>query len=329
MKFNSRWRRRFAMLAWLWRTARREELLMMLPTESVFPDFITAFVAEGDDARFAELETELPAASVEVVRHFRERLHRGRRLLEWKAEGMFHRSMLAGAPDEAEIEYLSRWRQEAPERASQPGAEMSVEYFHHGLRFAPESVRRYIAGKVFVDAGAYHGESAFVLAGYDPARILAFELSPSNAAVLSRNLKRAGKDAAMITPFVCGLGSSEREMRIFDDGTESTRVDRGGDTPVRITTLDQVMREYREPLGFVKADVEGAALDMLRGMTEVLRRDRPVLTLYVYHSPEEFFGCFEYLRQPGFNYHLEFQHHDAAVNIGEIALVAVPAEVMP
>ena len=325
----SKWMRRFTMLSWLWRTARSEELLLVLPTDSDFPvPVVSAFASAGNDARFAELEAELPAASAEVVRNFREGLTRGRLLLEWGVEGMFHKSLLAGRLNESETKHLARWRQEAKQRGGTGGEEMSVEYFHHGLRFAPESLRRYIAGKIFVDAGAYHGESSLVFRGYDPARILAFELSPSNAEVLTRNLKRAGKNAEKITPVLSGVGETEKEIRIFDNGTVTTRADRAGETPVRITTLDKVMREYREPLGFVKADVEGAALDMLRGMTEVLRRDRPVLCLYVYHSPEEFFGCREFLLEQKLGYHLEFQHHYTRDNLGEVALMATPEELL-
>ena len=187
-------------------------------------------------------------------------------------------------------------------------------------------MKRYVAGKIFIDAGAYHGESSLTLAAYNPGMILAFEISPRNFKILQRTLRRSGSHGVNIVPLAVGLGDTEKDIGILDDGSNGTRINRRGTTTVHVSSLDNVMQKYHEPVGFVKADLEGGAFDMLKGMREILLRDRPVLALYVYHSPEEFFGCFEYLRQPELNYHLEFQHHDISASLSEIALIGIPAE---
>lgn len=42
-------------------------------------------------------------------------------------------------------------------------------------------------------------------------------------------------------------------------------------------------------IGFIKLDVEGYGVRALRGMEKTIQKSRPVLSLSIYHSPEELF----------------------------------------
>ena len=47
-------------------------------------------------------------------------------------------------------------------------------YYHHGLRFVPDFIKKHIAGKLFGDVGGYLGDSTLFFAEYDPEKILIF-----------------------------------------------------------------------------------------------------------------------------------------------------------
>ena len=65
-------------------------------------------------------------------------------------------------------------------------------YYHHGLRFAPDFVKKHISGKIFADVGGWLGDSALVFAGYSPEKIVVFEPDKNNRGKLEKTLKRNG-----------------------------------------------------------------------------------------------------------------------------------------
>ncbi|GAB7141350.1 hypothetical protein RsTz2092_13270 [Deferribacterales bacterium RsTz2092] len=64
-------------------------------------------------------------------------------------------------------------------------------------------------------------------------------------------------------------------------------------------------------------------------MTKTIQRFRPVLSLAIYHNPEEFFETKPLLEQivKGLNYTFKIQKHSTyPLNINETALFAYPQE---
>ena len=50
-------------------------------------------------------------------------------------------------------------------------------------------------------------------------------------------------------------------------------------------------------IGMIKMDIEGAEMPALRGAAEVIRRDKPLLALAVYHRPGDMAEIMEYCLQ--------------------------------
>lgn len=71
---------------------------------------------------------------------------------------------------------------------------------------------------------------------------------------------------------------------------------------VEIQTLDQVCSGIRERISFIKIDVEGHELPVLKGGVETLTRHRPrmVIEIEQRHSPTPILDTFEYLKNLGF-----------------------------
>jgi FkbM family methyltransferase len=145
-------------------------------------------------------------------------------------------------------------------------------------------------GDVVIDAGAWIGDfSAYAV--FKGATVHAFEPVEETFRLLrvTRELNGGG-----IFPVKSGLGSSEGEVEIAIDAANSgaNAIARGPGAGARervsITTLDRyVEANGLERVDFIKADIEGAEREMLRGAVNVLRTFAPRLAICTYHLPDD------------------------------------------
>jgi FkbM family methyltransferase len=146
---------------------------------------------------------------------------------------------------------------------------------------------------VVIDAGAWIGDfSAY--AAYKGATSYAFEPVNEVFQLLSKTkkLNNINDWRGGIYPVQKGLSDSEREIEISicSGGAQSSIViDRdfsGG--KISVTTIDKFVEENKlERVDFIKADIEGAERDMLRGAANVLKTFAPKLALCTYHLPDD------------------------------------------
>ena len=182
-------------------------------------------------------------------------------------------------------------------------------YYHHGLRFAPEFVKKNIAGKVFADVGGWLGDSALVFAGYSPAKIAVFEPEQAVRTKLENTLKRNSVPGKLYDLHPWGLS----DKRTVSDGFECR-------------TLDDISAEYSLPFGVLKADIEGMGTAFLRGAERTVKRDRPLLSLAIYHNEDEFTGIYQLLKSWDLGYHIEIQSLNPLTPHSEVTLFAYPGE---
>jgi len=152
-----------------------------------------------------------------------------------------------------------------------------------GLIFLPEKVKQYMKDKVFLDCGAFIGDSALAMLEFEPSKVLAFDMSPKNAREFMKTMERNQIPKSKAELIQCGVGDAETDIS-FEDGYDiSTSLYRSGNTKAHINTLDNLC-ENSGGIGFIKADLEGNGFRMVKGMTKILKRDRPVLSLAIYHN---------------------------------------------
>ena len=66
---------------------------------------------------------------------------------------------------------------------------------------------------------------------------------------------------------------------------------------VKITTLDAYVREKNLPrVDFIKLDVEGAELDVLKGAVTTIARFKPILALSAYHKLDDFWTLMNFVK---------------------------------
>lgn len=220
----------------------------------------------------------------------------------------------------AETRALAELRRQYGLRGSGP----ETLLYHHGLKLLTEAQRESLADTDVIDAGAYVGDSVLVFLNYAPRRVYAFEPSPRNARFFRQTMRRNHVPENRFELVQQGLAATPGEASFSDEGGAGTFLGAGGPCRVTLTTIDAFARPHRLKVGLIKADVEGMGLELLKGALEVIRRDRPVLSLAMYHNSDEFFGQYELLAGLDLGYTLRVVDLTPDTP-GEITLLACPS----
>ncbi|MDO9019572.1 MAG: FkbM family methyltransferase [Deltaproteobacteria bacterium] len=155
------------------------------------------------------------------------------------------------------------------------------------IYFTPEIVR-FRDDEVLVDAGAFDGDTlgAFVSAtGGRFARAVALEPDPKNLDRLHARVAAFDPETrARIELVPVALGREDGEARFVADGTGAARLSRSAETVVPLRRLASI--PGGADVTFFKLDIEGAEPAALEGAREIIERNRPLLTVSVYHEQD-------------------------------------------
>lgn len=145
-------------------------------------------------------------------------------------------------------------------------------------------------GDVFVDVGANIGYfSVFAALAVGPdGKVHAVEPEPANLALLQKNLELNG----LSNVEVHAVAASDRsgQATLYRDGFNSgghsllQKPQVQNTTSVSVTTLDALLDTKGSPR-LIKIDVQGSEVDVLKGMSELLRRDGSKPGLIVEFAP--------------------------------------------
>ena len=181
--------------------------------------------------------------------------------------------------------------------AALPGGERVRVLPEHGhLGWNPDEYRAFRdavrPGMTALDVGANVGAYALLLGQWvGPAgTVYAFEPAPETFDGLVRHIHLNGLQA-IVHPVRTAIGASATSALLLAAGTHgesrlATPSDgTAGAISVPVTTIDEFCEAHRLTPAFVKVDVEGAELDVLRGARETIRRCRRDLALFVEMHP--------------------------------------------
>jgi FkbM family methyltransferase len=147
-------------------------------------------------------------------------------------------------------------------------------------------------GDVVIDAGAWIGDFSAYSANKG-AEVYAFEPTSTTFALLEQTaelnkpnkiypVKKGLSDkAGNISISFCEINSAANSIVTLRNNT-------GESEQISLTTLDAFVAENNiKKVDFIKADIEGAERDMLRGATNVLKTFAPKLAICTYHLPDD------------------------------------------
>jgi FkbM family methyltransferase len=173
-------------------------------------------------------------------------------------------------------------------------------------------------GDVVIDGGACWGDTALYFAdrvGLE-GRVHAFEFSPGSLEILRRNLALNASLGERVEVVPEALWDSSGASIPFGEFGQLTSLamprTEANSGQVLTSTLDEWCERAKvERVDFIKLDVEGAELRVLKGSEATLRRDRPTVAVCVYHEDADLVEIPEYLAGLDLGYKFFLGHYTA------------------
>lgn len=176
------------------------------------------------------------------------------------------------------------------------------------------------ADEVIVDVGAYTGDTVIdyiATYGLNYKRIYCYDITPETFEILQDNVR------LMPNIVLCNRGAGDRTGEMYitpNTDMSANRVSDEGEVKVPVVTIDE---DVKEPVTFIKMDIEGYEQHALLGCREHIRNERPKLAISVYHNNEDIWKIPRMIEEfsPGYLFYL--RHHGGTLVPTEVTLLAV------
>ena len=163
-------------------------------------------------------------------------------------------------------------------------------------------------GDIVIDAGAHIGVFSLKAAKQvgDKGKVLAFEPEPSNFRFLIRNVK--ANNLHNVHAFQVALGETKSFAPLYlaqqSWANSLCRDLLGANTPsisVPVWALDDFLKSYSISfVDFLKIDVEGYEIEVLKGVRQTLNRSATKIAVAAYHREKEAIEVQHYLNSLGY-----------------------------
>lgn len=183
------------------------------------------------------------------------------------------------------------------------------------------------ADEVFIDAGAHVGTDTerFVWLKVGVfKKIYCFEPSSRVYGALCNRVERLKGEFAVddgaIECVQAGLFENSG-LLAFDNRSANAHLggsfcskSNNGDENLNVVALDDFLHDIVPT--FLKADIEGAELSMLKGARQVISEYKPKIAMSVYHSPQDLFELPLYIKELNSEYSFAFRQHSYNMDEG-------------
>lgn len=232
----------------------------------------------------------------------------------------------------------------------------------YGLYDLPPEIFAYINGKDIIDGGAFIGETATLFCEKFPeSKCFCFDPDP-NSFPFFEVLVASEIAAGRVERIPCGLSDvpSSLEFSISSDPTDLygdssfyyrlDEVDKGGEgstvleqnaraqnaaasgaagpgqkiVKAVVDTIDNFVIARHLNVGLIKLDIEGFEPNAIRGALQTLQKDRPVLVVAIYHTPEEMYELKPFIESLDLGYKFMVRRSSLSEPLGELVLIAYP-----
>jgi FkbM family methyltransferase len=168
-----------------------------------------------------------------------------------------------------------------------------------------ENILKLGKGEVYVDLGAYNGDTIdefLHYGGTDYRKIIALEPNEKNF----RKLKIHCESMQNVDLWQLGAYKENTFLDFNNKAGRNSAIAEGG-TKTRVATVDSVL--CGTAASYVKADVEGADYETLLGMKNTLKNFKPKLNFGAYHRFEDIFRLAILINELNPNYKIYLRHH--------------------
>lgn len=153
--------------------------------------------------------------------------------------------------------------------------------------------------EVFLDIGAYTGDTFEALDKiYDGSYEMYYGFEADD--MIYEKLKETVEKSlsAMKTRLFNYAAWSDDTILYFEANAGSSRMEEKNDKTkraVKAIRVDSILKDKK--ISFIKVDIEGAEANALRGMISIIRKNRPVLAICVYHLRDDFYNLTDLIEE--------------------------------
>lgn len=177
--------------------------------------------------------------------------------------------------------------------------------------------------EVFVDCGAYVGD---VIEHYLFQRcgtfekIYAFEPGVKQRKAMEKRISRLKEEWALddnkieVGPYAIGEEGKKIQIQLNQVLSSSSLVignQSNCTEEVEIISLDEFFEFKEKKPTFIKVDIEGYELDMLKGTKKIIQKYAPIMAISVYHRPEDLWEIYDYVSSITDQYAYCLRHHSS------------------
>ncbi|MCQ2520951.1 MAG: FkbM family methyltransferase [Lachnospiraceae bacterium] len=184
-------------------------------------------------------------------------------------------------------------------------------------QYFPKDIVMLTDSEVFVDCGAYNGDSIRAFLRYSNRKfqkIIAFEGDDKNC----RSIRKMVKEEIVIKN--CVVWNEDTYISFEGGKGSSSKINENAGECVKACKIDSV--SDCQHATFVKMDIEGGEYNALLGAYSTIVRKRPKLAICIYHSDEDMLRIFELINSWKLDYKFYVRHH--AQKVAETVLYAMP-----
>ncbi|WFN37128.1 FkbM family methyltransferase [Methanomicrobium antiquum] len=176
----------------------------------------------------------------------------------------------------------------------------------------------------FVDCGGFIGDTTEMFINHvtNFSKIYFYEPQSDNFNKASTYLSSWEKDVFdKIILRNVGVGKENALLKIKANGANSTISSEKG-CEIEVVSLDN---DIKEPISFIKMDIEGSELDALNGAKRHIIDEKPKLAICVYHKPNDLWEISELILEmnPSYKLYLRQYKLDDGNNPYESVLYAI------
>ena len=117
---------------------------------------------------------------------------------------------------------------------------------------------------------------------------------------------------------------NEKGVLSFDNNTEdptSSSISTEGNIKIDVDSLDHLIANGK--VDFIKMDIEGAELNALHGAENLIKQNKPILAVCVYHKADDLIKIPQYIKKLNEKYKLYLRKHKRFSSC-ELVLYAIP-----
>ncbi|KLI14117.1 hypothetical protein SU46_11595 [Brachyspira hyodysenteriae] len=180
------------------------------------------------------------------------------------------------------------------------------------------------SNEIFLDAGAYVGDTVEKFIENCEGvfnKIYAFEPGDVQYNSMNIRIKRLIEEWALDENSIIleKLGLSEENKIVFfndENKLERNSISENGNKKIKVVCIDEYLNG--KPITFLKSDIEGEEINMLKGASETIKKYKPKMAISIYHRPDDFFTIPEYIKSLVPEYKFYLRHH--SIEFGETVL---------